>query len=351
MKNSDVIKNVVTYIFNTMEERGISNRELSRMCDENDMPVSDGAIGSMLKKPSSTTISTLLKVCDTLQLNLSSIFHAMEIAKTSDNQIQGKLISNIENPAYNGYTGKYHVFFLPTSADPEDHEEKPLICGTLEFGDIYSCKECSAVLDLDSGDLTRDGDPFKKHYTGRLIYSTNSIMFCNLVCNNLGDYWFLVFDHGNLNNTELACVIGCAATSSSGKPRYPVIHRFCLCNKQKYPEISDATKQRIQGLLRLQNKNIFIKKSTLTEYLERPDLDPVFRRNLENYLNIATEYYAIPKSVVNNELEPSVYSRSIAELCELSALEKAYHIHHSDDRELGSILRYGAYEQKLKNNL
>lgn len=168
MKNSDVIKNVVTYIFNTMEERGISNRELSRMCDENDMPVSDGAIGSMLKKPSSTTISTLLKVCDTLQLNLSSIFHA--------------------------------------------------------------------------------------------------------------------------------------------------------------------------------------KKSTLTEYLEHPDLDPVFRRNLENYLNIATEYYAIPKSVVNNELEPSVYSRSIAELCELSALEKAYHIHHIDDRELGSILRYGAYEQKLKNN-
>lgn len=344
MKNSEVIRIVVSYIQNAMEKQKISNRELSRRCEANGEPVSDRAIGSMLKTPSSTSMSTFLKVCDALQLNISTIFYAMEIAKTTGNSKQGRLIHNIENPAYNGYTGEYHVFFLPTSADPEDHSEKSLISGTLTFGDIYSCKECSAVLVLDSGDLTADGKPFKKHYTGRLIYSTNSIMFCNLTCNELGDMWFLVFDHGNLNNADLACVIGCAATASSGKPRYPTVHRFCLCNKQKYPEINEVTKDRIKGILRLQNKNIFIKKDCVKEYLDRTDIDPIFRRNLKNYLNIATEYYAIPKSVLDTELEPSVYSRSIAELCELSALEKAYHIHHSDDRELGSILKYGAKE-------
>lgn len=145
MKNAEVIRIVVSYIKNAMNAQKISNRELSRRCKENGESVSDKAIGLMFKNPSSTSISTLLKVCDALQLNLESIFHAMEIMKTSDDQKQGKLISNIENPAYNGYTGKYHVFFLPTSADPEDHEEKPLICGTLEFGDIYSCKECSVL--------------------------------------------------------------------------------------------------------------------------------------------------------------------------------------------------------------
>ena len=345
MKNTDIIQNVVSYISAIMKEQDISQKKLSEMCEKNGDSLTDRSISNMLKRPSSITISTLLKVCDALDLNLSSIFHAMEIAKTEDEHKQGKLVSNINNPAYNGYTGQYYVFFLPTSANPEDHSEKPLMCGTLTFGDIYSCNECAAILELDSGDTTRDGKPFKKHYHGRLIFSTNGFMFCNLVCNQLGDMWFLVFDHGHLNNTELACVVGCAATVSSGKPRYPTIHRFCLCNKAQYPEISDATKERIKGLLRLQNKNIFIKKECVTNYLQQDNLDPIFRRNLENHLNIASEYYAIPKNVLDTDLPLSTYCKCISELCELSALEKAYHIHHSDDRELGSILKFGVSEQ------
>lgn len=345
MKNSDVMRHVVSYIANVKKERKLSHSALAKLCQENGDHMTDKTISNMIRRPSSTTVSTLLKVCDALDLNLSSIFHAMEIAKTSDNDEQGKLVSNIDHPAYKGYTGEYHVFFLPTSGDPADHQDKSLICGTLTFGDTYSCNECTAILDLDSGDLTHDGKPFKKHYIGRLIYSTNSIMFCNLICSQFGDMWFLVFDHGNLNNTDLACVLGCAATSSSGKQRYPVVHRFCLCNKQKYPEINSSTRKQIQGLLRLQNKNIFIKKEVLDKYLQREDLDPIFRRNLENYLNIASDYYAIPKNVLDIDLKPDVYCKGIAELCELSELEKAYHIRHSDGRELGSILKYGASDQ------
>lgn len=181
---------------------------------------------------------------------------------------QGKLISNINNPTYNGYASQYYVFFLPTSANAEDHSEKSLMCGTLTFGDIYSCNECAAILELDSVHITRDGKPFKKYYNGRLIFSTNEFLFCNLICNQLGDIWFLVFDHGHLNNTELACVVGCAATVSSSNPHSPAIHCFCLCNKAQYLEISNSTKERIKGLLRLQNKNIFIKKECVTNYLQ-----------------------------------------------------------------------------------
>lgn len=120
---------------------------------------------------------------------------------------------------------------------------------------------------------------------------------------------------------------------------------LCLCNKQKYPEISNSTKKHIQGLLRLQNRNIFIKKDILNEYLQRENLDPIFKRNIENYLNIASDYYAIPKNVLDIDLKPDVYCKGIAELCELSELEKAYHIRHSDGRELGSILKYGTSDQ------
>ena len=73
--------------------------------------------------------------------------------------------------------------------------------------------------------------------------------------------WFLVFDHGDLNNKELACIVGCAATSSSGRIRYPAIHRFCLCNTEQYPTVNPATQELIQGILRLQNNRIIIPKS------------------------------------------------------------------------------------------
>ena len=70
----------------------------------------------------------------------------------------------------------------------------------------------------------------------------------------------MVFNHGNLNNKELACVVGCAATASSGRIRHPAIHRFCLCNMQQYPVIDPDTQSLIEGLLRIQEKHIIIKK-------------------------------------------------------------------------------------------
>lgn len=152
--------------------------------------------------------------------------------------------------------------------------------------------------------------------------------------------WFLVFNHGNLNSNELACVLGCGATSSSGRTtRYPAIHRFCLCNKQKYPVINDETKRHIQGLLRLQNNELYVKKENVQTFLRRNDLDPTFRKNLENYLNIADEYLELPKSVLRNKVQPSVFANTIAELCEVSAHEKTYYIFPNDDDELTSILR------------
>ena len=94
----------------------------------------------------------------------------------------------------------------------------------------------------------------------------------------------MVFNHGNLNNKELACVVGCAATASSGRIRHPAIHRFCLCNMQQYPQIDSDTQSLIEGLLRIQEKHIIIKKETVDTLLKQGSFDPAFRTNLENYL-------------------------------------------------------------------
>ena len=62
--------------------------------------------------------------------------------------------------------------------------------------------------------------------------------------------------------------------------------------------------------------------------------------NIKNYLNIAKEYYAIPKDVIRTELDLSAYFDDLAKLCEKSILEKTYHVKHGDDRELSCILRH-----------
>ena len=209
----------------------------------------------------------------------------------------------------------------------------------MEFGDCYSTNECTAVLDIDSGDFTLEGQPFTKHYEGTLVYSSNSMMFCNLVCSQYGDMWFLVFDHGNLNNKDLACVMGCAATSSSGRIRHPAIHRFCLCNMQQYPEVNEATKYLLQGILHLQNKYIFVEKETVKALLDSQKLDPTFHLNLETHLKIAKEYYALSKDVLKERVNPVTAARIFSELSNRSGLEKVYQIRHSDDMELTYILK------------
>ena len=207
------------------------------------------------------------------------------------------------------------------------------------MGDFNSMHECSAILDIDSGDLTTESSPFSKHYEGTLVYSSNSQMFCRLVCSKYGDMWFMVFNHGNLNNKELACVVGCAATASSGRIRHPAIHRFCLCNMQQYPVIDPDTQSLIEGLLRIQEKHIIIKKETVDTLLKQEDFDSAFRTNLENYLNIAQVYYALPKGTLKEDIPLSISIKELAKLSNVSSLEKTYHILHEDDRELSCILK------------
>ena len=155
----------------------MSSRDLAKICAEKAGKMSPRTIDYMFKAPSSTTISTLLKICDGLDLNLTAILHSIEIAKTASEKNQQKLIYDISNPAYYGYTGKYHVFFLSTAANSEEYQNKPLTHGILQLGDIYGTNECSAILDLDSGDLTPEGEPFSKHYEGTLVYSSTKMIF------------------------------------------------------------------------------------------------------------------------------------------------------------------------------
>lgn len=75
---------------------------------------------------------------------------------------------------------------------------------------------------------------------------------------------------------------------------------------QQYPVIDPDTQSLIEGLLRIQEKHIIIKKETVDTLLKQGSFDPAFRTNLENYLNIAQVYYALPKGEYYGAAEPPV---------------------------------------------
>ena len=151
MNNQEILRKIVNYIENVMKEKSLTSRDLADICVKKTGKMSPRTIDNMFKTPSSTTLSTLLKVCEGLDLNLNAVFHSIEIAKTSAENGQQRFIFDIDHPAYNGYTGNYHVFFLPTSAYPEDHTGQTLVHGTLQLEDFNSMHECSAILDIDNG--------------------------------------------------------------------------------------------------------------------------------------------------------------------------------------------------------
>lgn len=147
MNNQEILQKIVAYIEAIMVDKSMTSRDLAEICAKRSGKMSPRTIDKMFKTPSSTTLSTLLKVCDGLDLNLNAVFHSIEIAKTSAENGQQRLVYEIDNPAYNGYTGNYHVFYLPTSAYPEDHADQTLVHGVLKLGDFNSMHECSAILD------------------------------------------------------------------------------------------------------------------------------------------------------------------------------------------------------------
>lgn len=346
MKNADIIKNVSDYIETVAKARNLTHRDIAELCSKKGLNVAQTTISKMFSKPSSTTISTLLKICDGLELNLNTIFHAMENMKTAGKNNESRFRYDIKEDAFARYPGKYHIFFLSTAPNTEIK----LVQGILKLGDMHYSGECTASLCINTGDLDDNGKPGYKYFEGRLTYSTTGIMFCSLTCARYGDMWLLTFPHVKLNIKALSCTMGCAATSCSGPIAYPAIHRFCFCSASEYPEISQETKKDIMGILRMHNETLFIKKEVLEEYVETKKSENKLISHIEHYLDIADTYYAISKDTFKKDADAETFSRTMAELAALSGMETCMHILPGDTAQLLEILERDKKEPVVYKN-
>lgn len=79
------------------------------------IPVSQGTISNAFTKPSSVRLSTLINICDGLDISLTSLMKNIELSKESSEISDNLMIYDASDPSYRGYLKQYHIYFLSTN--------------------------------------------------------------------------------------------------------------------------------------------------------------------------------------------------------------------------------------------
>lgn len=298
MENTQIIYSIINHIKEYISSQNISQEKVREKCSSKGYKIAQGSISNMFQKPTSTTLSTLLKVCDGLDLNLLDIFnHVYRFQNNESNQ--GKFIYDINDDAYNGYKNTFHIYFLPTINNNGMLQHH----GTLYLNDLQNMGECDARLELDTGEKNNNGAPFIKVYTGQLVVSKLGCAYINLISDQYGDMWFLIINHGYLNQKPLICTLANAVTASSGRVRYPTLHRAILSRE----ELDDNVLSYIRGFLRLSSDEILISSEQFHTFLEKTTLSEEAREKLISLQKNSNSFFSFSKNVLESSLPRSEY--------------------------------------------
>lgn len=256
--------------------------------------MSPRTIDNMFKTPSSTTLSTLLKVCEGLDLNLNAVFHSIEIAKhlqktdNRDSSSTSIIQLTMATPEITMYS------FFQRLLIQKITQVKPWFMEHFSQKISILCMNAPLYLTLILVILQMKVPHFPS--TMRELQFTHLIAKCSadlFVANmEICGSWFLTMAISITKNLP-------ALLAVLQQPHLVVVVIL------RYTDSVCAICNNIQKLIPIPvhsskvffeyKKTYLDKKETLKELLLHDNFDPDFRRNLENYLNIATEYYALPK--------------------------------------------------------
>lgn len=282
----------------TMEQSGMTQKELVELCKKNNLAVSQTTISSILTGNKAVSIQTIFEVCDVLEIdafNLQENFLDKEkmyccdtIGNLLDSLLEvGKRRFCIDpNDIYfNGILGNYVCYFHSTK-----REESKLIQGHLSFDDRGTY--CRATLIL--GNQKEETD-YYKCYEGFLVASpVEKAAFCVLINSEIGEISYFTFWHNPILNhgVELQSKMASAATVSAGvNMRLSTVHRFFFTRR----ELTEGEKKIISGQLRLNDSDILIEKSRFESLLEGNELSKEFKQKLEK-VGKKQDYYVVSEA-------------------------------------------------------
>lgn len=328
MENKEIIFAAIEYIKNHIKSQNMSQVNVREKCLEKGYTISQGCISNMFNKPLSTTLSSLMIVCEGLDINIVGLFKNVYQSQTDQ---KTRFIYNIDDDAYDGYRNEFHIYFLPTSENSNMSQHHAI----LKLSDQYNMGECNAHIELDTGEKNDDGTPFIKIYEGRLVISKAHCAYISLLSEKYGDMCFLIFNHDYLNRKPLICTLANAVTASSGRIRYPTLHRVLISRV----ELDFNTLRYIRGFLRINpDENIVLSGENFNEFLSIEDFPETIKEQLVSLQKDSKPFYSLSKNALKDVLPKTEYSYIISRLLDYSIASKNNKVTEIDDNEVFQII-------------
>ncbi len=298
MNNLEIVTKVIEYIHEYTKKQNMSYDKIVEICSKKGCKVSKGTIKNTFATPTSVSFSSLLKICDGLEINLLEIFN--HVYRTQIGEItQGKFIYDINDDAYLGYKNTFHIYFIPTSSNNRLLQHH----GILHLDDMHNIGECHAHLLLDTGEKNEDGSSFIKEYMGKLVISKMGCAYINLISEKYGDMWFLIINHDYLNKKPLICTLANAVTASSGRVRFPTLHRAILSREK----LDDKILPYIRGFLHLSSENIYISSEQFDKFLAEASLPEKTKEKILSMQKDSETFFAFSKKIIESSIDEYVY--------------------------------------------
>ncbi|MCI8614373.1 MAG: helix-turn-helix transcriptional regulator [Lachnospiraceae bacterium] len=298
-----------------ISSKRLSQKDIVNLCKKKNIKISQATISNALNKPESMSLSTLIKICNGLDIYIPDLLSADPL-ESIDN-IKSAFILDSTDDAYSGYLGNFHVYFLPTT-----NTSSKLVHGNLSFSHDPGTNRCNAIMDLDTGGQTSNNEPILKHYTGNMVISLRQhCAYCTLISKKLGEICLFVFEHDYLNNNSLYCTMANAVTSSAGRFRQPTVHRICLSSY----ELNDDAARLLVGELLMINDKFFISEKKLDNFFKLNSISTDFRKKIENLINQPTNrYYMLSEKSLQTPLSTTELSSAEYEFARNISLLKSY---------------------------
>ena len=114
MNNQEYVEKILELIKSHMKQNNITQKKLVELCKEKKIKISQGTISNAFNTPSSVRLTTLINICDGLNISLSTLMKNIELSLKLPEPSDNLIVYDTSDPAYRGYLNSYHVYFLST---------------------------------------------------------------------------------------------------------------------------------------------------------------------------------------------------------------------------------------------
>lgn len=301
-----------------VKQKKLTQTDVVNLCKEKGLTISQSTLSNILgKRNSDMKISSILDLCRGLEVSIYDVLPNVDESQETIKNIYNSNDRQDIRRIYNGYDGKFHVYFFPTISSK--HE---LLYGELEIGEATDKGGCEATLKLHTGETKKvrgKDEEIIKIYKGKFVISVPMQSgYCFLKNQQSDEQCFFIFHHFFIFNNYLKCRVAAAATTSAGGNRRPTIHRIYLCRNK----LSEDGKKFIRGQLRLNESEIIISKKRYEKFLVDEKIPVEFSRIFEKAANLEPYYSVTESNLLIDGIEKHDFARIISLLRDYSTAPK-----------------------------